>query len=106
MSERPEGGVVDKHCKVHGAANLYVAGSSVVPTTGQERREALTRWERSAIEDFEADGAVPVAGWQLARTECRLCGLAYPLLFTRPSVVPGTGRLPSYIAISMPSGYK
>lgn len=27
-------GVVDAHCKVHGVANLYVAGSSVFPTSG------------------------------------------------------------------------
>lgn len=46
----------------------------------QDRQEALTRWDRAAIENFEGDGTVPVAGWQLARTECRLCGLAYHLL--------------------------
>jgi choline dehydrogenase-like flavoprotein len=34
MSDRPEEGVVDRHCRVHGVSNLYVAGSSVFPTGG------------------------------------------------------------------------
>ncbi|MDH4445876.1 MAG: GMC family oxidoreductase [Akkermansiaceae bacterium] len=34
MSDRPESGVVDKDCKVYSVANLYVAGSSVFPTSG------------------------------------------------------------------------
>lgn len=34
MSETPETGVVDRDCKVHGAANLWVAGSAVFPTSG------------------------------------------------------------------------
>jgi choline dehydrogenase-like flavoprotein len=34
MSVRPERGVVDADCRVHGYANLYVAGSSVFPTGG------------------------------------------------------------------------
>ena len=34
MSERPEDGVVDAQCRVHGVANLYVAGSSVFPSAG------------------------------------------------------------------------
>jgi choline dehydrogenase-like flavoprotein len=33
MSERPEDGVVDVNCRVHGVENLYVAGSSVFPTS-------------------------------------------------------------------------
>jgi hypothetical protein len=32
MSETAESGVVDRDCRVHGMANLYVAGSSVFPT--------------------------------------------------------------------------
>lgn len=34
MSESPADGVVDRHCRVHGIDNLYVAGSSVFPTGG------------------------------------------------------------------------
>lgn len=34
MHDSPKHGVVDRNCKVHGMANLYVAGSSVFPTAG------------------------------------------------------------------------
>jgi choline dehydrogenase-like flavoprotein len=34
MSDDPASGVVDRDCRVHGVANLYVAGSSVFPTGG------------------------------------------------------------------------
>lgn len=34
MSDNPAEGVVDRDCRVHGVANLYVAGSSVFPTGG------------------------------------------------------------------------
>ena len=34
MSSDPARGVVDANCRVHGMANLYVAGSSVFPTAG------------------------------------------------------------------------
>ncbi|HEV3423959.1 MAG TPA: GMC family oxidoreductase [Paraburkholderia sp.] len=34
MHDSPTQGVVDRDCKVHGIANLYVAGSSVFPTVG------------------------------------------------------------------------
>ena len=34
MSDDPKKGVVDSDGKVHGVANLYVAGSSVFPTYG------------------------------------------------------------------------
>jgi len=33
MSDAPESGVVDRNCKVHGVDNLYIAGSSVFPTS-------------------------------------------------------------------------
>jgi choline dehydrogenase-like flavoprotein len=34
MSADPRSGVVDVNCRVHGVANLYVAGSSIFPTAG------------------------------------------------------------------------
>ena len=34
MHDDPRHGVVDRHCRVHGVSNLYVAGSSVFPTVG------------------------------------------------------------------------
>jgi choline dehydrogenase-like flavoprotein len=34
MSEDPKQGVVDKNCRVHGLANMYIAGSSVFATSG------------------------------------------------------------------------
>ena len=34
MHADPTRGVVDADCRVHGVANLYVAGSSVFPTSG------------------------------------------------------------------------
>jgi choline dehydrogenase-like flavoprotein len=34
MSRDPRRGVVDSDCRVHGIANLYVAGGSVFPTGG------------------------------------------------------------------------
>lgn len=34
MSIAPRYGVVDPHCRVHGIANLFIAGSSVFPTAG------------------------------------------------------------------------
>jgi choline dehydrogenase-like flavoprotein len=35
MSEEQKDGVVDRDCRVHDVANLFVAGSSVFPTAGQ-----------------------------------------------------------------------
>jgi choline dehydrogenase-like flavoprotein len=35
MSDSPATGVVDRDCRVHGTANLFIAGSSVFPTSGQ-----------------------------------------------------------------------
>lgn len=34
MNPNPRLGVVDEHCQVHGISNLYIAGSSVFPTSG------------------------------------------------------------------------
>lgn len=35
MSEHPKEGVVDRNCRSHDLANLFIAGSSVFPTSGQ-----------------------------------------------------------------------
>jgi len=34
MAKSPHDGVVDEQCRVHGVDNLYIAGSSVFPTSG------------------------------------------------------------------------
>jgi choline dehydrogenase-like flavoprotein len=34
MHVDPKRGVVDENCRVHGIANLFIAGSSVFPTSG------------------------------------------------------------------------
>jgi choline dehydrogenase-like flavoprotein len=34
MADSPRAGVVDRDCRVHGCANLFVAGSAVFPTAG------------------------------------------------------------------------
>ena len=34
MSDDPAQGVVDRNCRVHSVANLYVCGSSLFPTIG------------------------------------------------------------------------
>jgi choline dehydrogenase-like flavoprotein len=34
MSDNPRTGVVDSNCRVHGVNNLFIAGSSVFPTSG------------------------------------------------------------------------
>lgn len=34
MHDSPKKGVVDRNCRVHGISNLYIAGSSVFPTSG------------------------------------------------------------------------
>ena len=34
MDREPKRGVVDEHCRVHGIANLFIAGSSVFSTSG------------------------------------------------------------------------
>jgi choline dehydrogenase-like flavoprotein len=34
MASDPKRGVVDADCRVHGVSNLWIAGSSVYPTSG------------------------------------------------------------------------
>ena len=43
MHADPRQGVVDPDCRVHGLANLYVAGSSVFPTCGLRQPDADDR---------------------------------------------------------------
>jgi choline dehydrogenase-like flavoprotein len=40
MASSPENGVVDENCKVFDLSNLYIAGSSVFPTSGQSNPTA------------------------------------------------------------------
>jgi choline dehydrogenase-like flavoprotein len=42
MHESPRQGVVDRDCRVHGVRNLFIAGSSVFPTSGGEGTTTLT----------------------------------------------------------------
>jgi choline dehydrogenase-like flavoprotein len=42
MHRDPKQGVVDPDCRVHGLANLYVAGAAVFPTAGVRTRRS--RW--------------------------------------------------------------
>jgi choline dehydrogenase-like flavoprotein len=37
MHQDPRRGVVDANCQVHGVDNLFVAGSSVFPTCGNDQ---------------------------------------------------------------------
>jgi choline dehydrogenase-like flavoprotein len=69
MSANPKNGVVDVNCRVHGIANLYVAGSSVFPTAGHAnptltiaamslRLAAHMKNERRIMHDRELIGAI------------------------------------------------
>jgi len=40
---------------------------------------AVAAWQTAALDDFDAVTVVAVSGWQLARTEARLCALAAAL---------------------------
>ncbi|TPG58937.1 GMC oxidoreductase [Hymenobacter nivis] len=40
MASNPAEGVVDENCRVHGVTNLYIAGSSVFPTSGHSNPTA------------------------------------------------------------------
>ena len=42
MSDSPREGVVDRNCRVHGIANLFVAGSSVFPSGGGSTTPTIT----------------------------------------------------------------
>lgn len=65
MSDDPKQGVVDCNCRVHGIANLYVAGSSVFPTAGNANPTltivALALRLADHLKNGE-DGLSPVAG--------------------------------------------
>jgi choline dehydrogenase-like flavoprotein len=42
MNDDPRDGVVDRNCRIHGVANLYIAGSSVFPTGAGAANPTLT----------------------------------------------------------------
>ena len=90
MHADPTQGVVDADCRVHGVANLYVAGSSVMPTGGaatvtltavalalrladhlktQPQRKSLGRARRSRDDDADAVGVAAEHRYQLRLLE-------------------------------------
>ncbi|WP_081768625.1 aldo/keto reductase [Herbaspirillum sp. RV1423] len=78
MHDDPQLGVVDRHCQVHGVANLHIASSSVFPTTGEANPTFL---------------AVALAARLAARLSDRLAG---PLAEQPPiPSQPGTPRMHS-----------
>jgi choline dehydrogenase-like flavoprotein len=81
MSADPRDGVVDAHCRVHGTENLFVASSSVFPTSGQAnptlnvvalaRRLAADLVERhNAGEALHSPSASAARGGQEVRSGC------------------------------------
>ena len=60
MADDPKTGVVDRNCRVHDVANLFVAGSSVFPTAGQANPRFRQWHSRSARRSSEQDsGELP-----------------------------------------------
>ena len=72
MSADPAAGVVDRDCRVHGTSNLYIASSSVFPTSGEANptflaaalavRLAHHLMKRSAAEPSGAPARRPTSG--------------------------------------------
>lgn len=70
MNPDPRYGVVDENCRVHGVANLFVAGSSVFPTSGFANPTLtimalalrLARHLKERVTGAEAPGAASVGG--------------------------------------------
>jgi choline dehydrogenase-like flavoprotein len=83
MHDSPRQGVVDRHCRIHGMSNMYVAGSSVFPTAGANFPTmtlvalALRLSDHLAREVAEPDasGALPAAG--AARAAARADAIAH-----------------------------
>ena len=62
MSDDPRMGVVDRNCRVHGLANLFVAGSSVFPTGGYANPTMTIVALAERLGDHLKDG-LRAAGW-------------------------------------------
>ncbi|HMG51764.1 MAG TPA: GMC oxidoreductase [Inquilinus sp.] len=61
MSADPRHGVVDRDCRVHGSANLFIAGSSVFPTSGQANPTLLLTALAARLADHLAVIVLPPA---------------------------------------------
>ncbi|MFL9877358.1 aldo/keto reductase [Herbaspirillum rhizosphaerae] len=86
MHDDPQMGVVDRDCRVHGMANLYVASSSVFPTTGEANPTFLAVALAARLASHLAD--------ELAATsKDSLAGQAVPPLLpsSRPFTTSPTG---------------
>ena len=72
MHDDPRHGVVDRDCRVHGTDNLYVAGSSVFPTSGHANPTltivALALRLADHVRDEVAGRRIDVAGASGGRT--------------------------------------
>lgn len=64
MHEDPQLGVVDRHCRVHGLANLHIASSSVFPTTGEANPTFLAVALAARLADRLDSQIRPTAGAQ------------------------------------------
>lgn len=58
MSADPAGGVVDRDCRVHGTPNLFIASSSMFPTSGQANPTLLVAALSARLASHIADAII------------------------------------------------